>query len=88
MVGGDEPPSPVPAVLQPKALVFSLKATQLTGAADCGRDSEVGIVNQLGRLGEGWQCPGSFLSGGSGPPAMGRAAVRNGCLESLASLFL
>lgn len=37
----------------PAQRVFSLKATQLMGATGCCRDSEVGIVRQLGCLGRG-----------------------------------
>lgn len=56
------------------------------GAADCCRDSEVGIVRQFGCWGGAWQCPGSFLPGGPGRPAMERAAVKNEYLMSLASV--
>lgn len=57
------------------------------GPAVSCRDSEVGIVRQLGCL-AGWQCSVPFLPGGAGLQAMGRAAVRNECLVSSASLFL
>lgn len=45
-------PFPAPAVFQPKASVFNLKAASCWGPADSCRDSEVGILGCL----DGWQC--------------------------------